>query len=105
MATAVQAKRVTGRVAAGRTIQVGNPFRIERRTRLVNGEEREFFEQVSVEGKLVYGEGEEITLDEAEAARQRAIGFFKLPSDADSRPLGAIPAVENGHNLVRTVEA
>ncbi len=98
-------KTVRVRVAAGRTVQTGNPTRYVRRFVDVGGQSTLVTDQEPVPGKHEYAEGEWLDLPEAEAIRLHAGGYVKYEGESDTRPLGGVPALDDGGKVVNAQAA
>jgi hypothetical protein len=82
-------------VAAGRTVQTGNPWRIEQQTIEGPGGPVMRHVQVPVAGKFTFTEGETVRLSRAEAKQSHALGFVLHPNEeGHSRPL-SVKAIRN----------
>ena len=95
------------RVVAGRTIQVSNPWRMEKQVNATaNGPEVVWVKVPIVGGKHSYAAGETVHLSREEATQLHQAGYVKFPDeDGETRPrpsAGATITGDDGPGLVHT---
>ncbi len=75
-------------VAAGRSVQTHNGYKVEYDQIMVAGQPSLVSRQIPIEGQGFFTEGEEVELPVSEATRLKDLGYLVAPGEPQSRPLG-----------------